>query len=116
VVHLERIRRAEQQPLAVLRNWLLFDVASHLTEAELQTHGLYTLLRKVGVRPHSANQRIGAAAANTVNARLLDIPVGAPLVTMRRVMQDDRGRVIELGEHIYDARHYTVEMTVVENP
>jgi hypothetical protein len=29
-------------------------------------------------------------------------------------MQDDRGRTVELGEHVYDAQHYAVEMTVVE--
>jgi DNA-binding GntR family transcriptional regulator len=116
VIHLERRRNAERNPLAIMRNWLRTDVADHLTEENLATYGLYTLLRQVGVRPHSASQRIGAAAANSVNARLLDLPVGAPLVTMRRVMQDDRGRVVELGEHAYDARQYTVEMTVVENP
>jgi DNA-binding GntR family transcriptional regulator len=116
VVYVERCRTAGGSRLAILRNWLTVEAAGHLTHETLSTNGLYALLRQVGVRPHSASQRIGAVAANTTNARLLGIAVGAPLVTMRRVMQDDRGRVVELGEHLYDAQHYAVEMTVIEGP
>jgi DNA-binding GntR family transcriptional regulator len=116
VVFIERCRTAGGSRLAILRNWLTVESSGHLTHETLTATGLYALLRQVGVRPHSASQRIGAVAANTINARLLGVAVGAPLVSMRRIMQDDRGRVVELGEHLYDAQHYAVEMTVVEGP
>ncbi len=115
VVYLERCRVSGGRPLAILRNWLTLAAAGHLTTELLTRNGLYQLLRQVGVRPHSATQRIGAIAANANNARLLELPVGSPLLTMRRVMRDDRGNVAELGEHVYDAQHYAVEMTVMES-
>jgi DNA-binding GntR family transcriptional regulator len=114
VIYIERCRSSADQQLAILRNWITVEAGQHLTVDSLTQHGLYTLLRQVGVRPHSASQRIGAIGANVNNARLLNLAVGAPLLTMRRVMQDDRGRTVELGEHVYDAQHYAVEMTVVE--
>ena len=116
VVHIERLRATSPstQPLAILRNWLLVDVAGALTADELAGRGLYGLLRDRGVRPHSAVQRLGAVAADPTDAALLGVPEGAPLVTMRRVMQDDTGRVVELGDHRYDAAHYTVELNVIE--
>lgn len=113
VVHLVRRRCAGPQPLAVLRNWLIAEAADHLTADQLETHGLYSLLRERGVRPHYADQRLGAKAATDEEAALLDIEPGAPLVTMRRVMQDDTGRPVEVGDHVYDAAHYSLELSVV---
>jgi DNA-binding GntR family transcriptional regulator len=115
VVRIVRVRSVGRQPLAIMRNWLVADVAGAITVAELTARGLYSLLRERGVRPHSATQRLGAVAASADDARMLDIDIGAPLVTMRRVMQDDSGRCVELGDHRYDAAHYSVELNVLES-
>ncbi|MFM2182711.1 MAG: hypothetical protein RJB61_1005 [Actinomycetota bacterium] len=115
IVQMVRVRAAAGQPLAVLRNWLIPEVASDLTVAHLTARGLYDLLRERGVRPHLAFQRHGAKAADAWEAQHLDIAVGDPLVTMHRIMQDVTGRRIELTRTVYHAEHYTVETTVVEN-
>jgi DNA-binding GntR family transcriptional regulator len=115
VVHIERLRAVGGQPLAIMRNWLITDVADDIEPGDLERRGLYAILRERGVRPHSAVQRLGAVAASPTDAELLHLEVGAPLVTMRRVMQDNTGRVVELGDHRYDAAHYTVELNVIEN-
>lgn len=114
VVCLERLRYAGRTPLAILRNFLIVDAAGDLTVDQLQSSGLYELLREKGVFPRIATQVIGAKAASEQEAHALDLAVGAPLLTMRRVMQDQLGRTIELGVHTYDAANYTVETTVVD--
>jgi DNA-binding GntR family transcriptional regulator len=114
VVHIERLRSIGAQPLAILRNWLIVEVAESITEEQLRQRGLYALLRERGVRPHSAAQRLGATAASAADAALLGVSTGAPLMTMRRVMHDVTGRLVELGDHRYDAAHYTVELNVIE--
>jgi len=114
VVHIERLRSVGTQPLAILRNWLIVDAAGAISSDDLARHGLYALLRERGVRPHSAAQRLGAVAASSVDAALLGLPAGSPLMTMRRVMHDVTGRIVELGDHRYDATQYTVELDVVE--
>lgn len=115
IVQMVRVRAAAGQPLAVLRNWLIPDVASDLTVAHLAARGLYDLLRERGVRPHLAFQRHGAKAADAWEAQHLGIAIGDPLVTMHRIMQDVTGRRVELTRTVYHAEHYTVESTVVEN-
>ncbi|MFM7044009.1 MAG: GntR family transcriptional regulator [Ilumatobacteraceae bacterium] len=115
VVQMVRVRAAGGQPLAVLRNWLIPEVASDLTVAHLTSRGLYDLLRERGVRPHLAFQRHGAKAADAWEAQQLGIEVGDPLVTMHRIMQDVTGRRVELTRTVYHAEHYEVETTVVEN-
>jgi DNA-binding GntR family transcriptional regulator len=114
VVFIERCRLAAGRRLAVMRNWLLAEVAEGIAADDLRTRGLYELFRSRGVRPHQATQQFGARLATPVDAALLGLAVGAPLLTMRRVMQDQTGRAVELGVHAYDAMHYTVEMTVLE--
>lgn len=115
VIELVRVRSAGARRLALLRNWLLRDAANDLTVERLEGEGLYALLRAQGVRPHYAQQRLGAKVADDHESELLGIEPGAPLVTMRRVMQDDTGRLVEVGEHVYDAAHYSIEMSVVES-
>ena len=114
VVTIVRLRSAGSRKLAVLRNWLIADVASELTAEVLAQQGLYALLRANGVRPHSARQRLGAKIADPVETEMLGLAPGSALMTMRRVMQDDTGRVVEIGSAVYDAEHYTVEMSVVD--
>lgn len=115
VVYLERRRSVGSIRLALMRNWLIVEAAGSLTTEQLQTSGLYALIRSAGIRPHYATQRIGATVAGEIEAEVLGVRVGAPLVTMRRVMQDLTGRPVEIGQHVYDAEHYSVEMNVVEN-
>ncbi|MFM2072796.1 MAG: hypothetical protein RLZZ623_3060 [Actinomycetota bacterium] len=114
VVYIERCRSAGLRRLAIMRNWLTVDAAGTITAHELRTTGLYELLRSRGVYPHSATQRIGASSATPTEAALLDLPVGAPLLTMRRVMQSMNAIRIEVGDHVYDASHYAIDMTVID--
>ena len=115
VVFIERCRSADGRRLAIMRNWLSVDAAGDLTTVQLARTGLYALMQARGVRPHSALQRIGARSASPTDAALLGIPVGSALLTMRRVMRDDSGTPIEVGEHIFDASNYSIEMTVFES-
>ena len=112
VVAVERLRSADGQPLAILRNWLPPEVGE-LTAELLAEHGLYALLRRYGVHLRIANQRIGAAVADPAQARLLGSRNGDPLLTMERVSYDDTGRPVELGRHVYRADGYSFELTVV---
>jgi DNA-binding GntR family transcriptional regulator len=115
VVHVERCRFADGRRLAIIRNWLPVEVAGEITTTQLTTTGLYALLRARGVFPHYAVQRIGARAAAPTDAALLDLPPGAPLLTMHAVMQDRSGRRVEVGDHVYDASAYSIEMAIIES-
>lgn len=115
VMYLERLRMAAGNPLALMRNWLHFDITNDITSDDLRQFGLYDLLMARRVRPRIAHQTIGAKAATKAEAASLQLELGAPLLTMRRIMQADNGRTIELGDHVYDADRYSVEMTVVDS-
>jgi DNA-binding GntR family transcriptional regulator len=113
VYHLERLRYAQEEPLALMRNWLPVDVAD-LTSTALEQHGLYQLIRAAGVHLRIGTQTIGARAATPSEARLLTEPRSAPLLTMTRTTYDDSGRAVEFASHVYRAARYSFELTLVE--
>ncbi|NUT34226.1 MAG: GntR family transcriptional regulator [Hamadaea sp.] len=113
VVHVQRLRFAQGEPLAIMHNWLPTGL-TELSAERLAEHGLYELLRSAGVHMRVANQRIGARAATAAEARLLHERRGAPLLTMTRTAFDDGGRAVEHGSHVYRPEFYSFEMALVE--
>lgn len=114
VLALERLRYADDEPLALLRNYLPHGIVP-LTEEGLTTNGLYQTMRAAGIRLHLASQVVGARAATTSEARLLAESRGAPLLTMRRTAYDDAGHVVEYGDHVYRASVYSFEFVLASH-
>jgi DNA-binding GntR family transcriptional regulator len=106
---------ASEQPVALMRNFLPLALEEVVTEEGLRTTGLYRLLRQGGIHLRLASQTIGARSAQRREARLLKVPSGSPLLTMRRISYDDAGRPVEYGSHVYPAERYSFEMSVVSD-
>jgi DNA-binding GntR family transcriptional regulator len=107
----ERLRYAEGEPLALMRNHVPASLL-RLSADDLQAHGLYELLRNAGVSLKIAKQSIGARAATTAEARVLGEARRAPVLTMTRSVYDDQGRAVEHGRHIYRASRYSFDLTL----
>lgn len=114
VLHLRRLRFANGEPLAILENYLP-DTLAEIGRADLVQRGLYQLMRGRGVHMRVAKQRIGARAGTTEECRLLTERKGSPLLTMDRATHDDYGRTVEWGHHLYRARLYSFEITLVDH-
>ncbi|MFE2291399.1 GntR family transcriptional regulator [Streptomyces sp. NPDC059452] len=112
-VHLvERLRYAHDEPMALLRNHLPPDLLD-LPDRELESTGLYRMMRASGITLHSARQSVGARAATVGEARALGEEAGAPLLTMERTTYDDTGRAVEFGSHVYRASRYTFDFQLL---
>jgi DNA-binding GntR family transcriptional regulator len=112
VLTLERLRYAQDEPLALMLNYLPTGLIQ-LTTQELERHGLYQLLRESGVHLRIASQTIGARAATAAEARLLGERRSAPLLSMTRTTYDDTGRIVECARHLYRASVYSFELTLL---
>lgn len=112
VLHLVRLRSADDVPLAILDNVLPAEFLD-LSVDDLSHYGLYQMLRARGATIRVAKQSIGARAASGREAELLDIAKGGPVLTMSRTAFDNSGNAIELGRHIYRPDLYSFEITLV---
>ena len=112
VVAVERLRYADGQPLAVMRNWLPVGLVE-LDVGQLERSGLYQLMRAAGIGLHLASQTIGARGAGAAEAKLLQAHKGEPLLTMERTTYNENGQPVELGDHLYRASLYSFEIVLV---
>jgi len=114
VLHLRRLRFAHGEALAIMENYLPEDLIP-LGEADLNTRGLYQLMRSRGVNIRVAKQRIGARTGTPEECTLLGERKGSPVLTMERAAHDDSGRPVDWGRHAYRASQYSFEVTLVDH-
>ena len=112
VVTVVRLRSARDRPIAKMTNYLPAGIV-HFDAETLESHGLYELLKSGGIVLHSASQIVGARTATAAEARLLEEPRGAALLTMQRQTFDDHGSVVEFGTHLYAASRYSFEINLL---
>jgi DNA-binding GntR family transcriptional regulator len=113
VLHMRRLRLADDVPLAVLENYLPREFVD-ITRDDLEAFGLYQLLSARGVGIRVARQRIGARTATPDEATALDLDKRSAVLTMERVAFDGNGRAVEFGHHAYRPDLYSFEVTLVD--
>jgi GntR family transcriptional regulator len=95
LVHLERLRLAGAEPLAVDRVWLPAELAEPLLDADFTHTSLYgELASRAGVRIDGGSEQIHAAMPSLPERRLLDCPQGAGAFVIERLGRA-RGRPVE---------------------
>lgn len=110
---LTRLRWIDEQPLALMHNYLPVSLVD-LETFDLTHDGLYASLRRSGILMRVAKQRIGARGALADEADHLREPAGSPLLTMQRTAYDNAGHAVEYGRHAYRPELYAFELTLVE--
>jgi DNA-binding GntR family transcriptional regulator len=110
IVRMRRIRSIETGPLAIMTNLVPLDVCPSLKS--LSKQGLYAAMKESGVSMMTAHQTVGARNATPDDAEQLGVPVDAPLLTMQRTTYDATGRVVEYGNHLYNASLYSIHLSL----
>ena len=100
VLRVKRVNLADGEPFAVVTVWCPAELGQHLSRADVEHHPFYELL---DITLRGATQTIGADGASADEARLLRVPVGAPLLKCQRVTTDDSGTAVLVSEHLFPA-------------
>ncbi len=112
VLRVKRVNMADDHPFAVVTVWCPFDLGKHLSRHDVEHSSFYTLLK---VNLGGATQTIGADAATTTEAQLLEIPVGSPVLSCDRVTQDISGKAVLVSHHVFPAHrtNFVVDLPAV---
>jgi GntR family transcriptional regulator len=100
VLRVRRLNLADGEPFALVTVWCRADLAQNLSRADVERSPFYELLN---VPLKGAVQTIGADAASTDDAELLQIPLGSPVLRCSRTTTDTSGRSVLLSEHVFPA-------------
>lgn len=112
---LVRVRHLEDTPMALITTWLPLDVTSKLTLDRLTNQSLLRLIEGSGVRIDRASQVVSARLADVATAQYLDVTVGAPLLSVQRIVREMSGRPVQLLQGLYrpDRYEYRMELSRV---
>jgi len=108
ILYLQRLRLADDEPLAIECSQLNFRGCEGLLEEDLEHNSLYQLLEaKYGLPLMEAEQELEAGLAGDEEAELLQIAPGNSVLFTRRTTYTDRNLPIEYAKSVYCGNKYT---------
>lgn len=109
IIRIERLRWNNDKPFGIMVNLLPADVAPTLTQ--LTQQGLYKCLEERGIVLANASEKVSARNATASEAEMLQINDRDALLSLKRTAYDTNGRVVEFGDHVYNAARYSLTFT-----
>jgi DNA-binding GntR family transcriptional regulator len=106
ILHLERLRRLDDRPVALQLARIPLDRARSLAAADLEGVSIYALLEAGGHIPTRSDCDVRAETPTSQDARLLG---SVPLLVVRQITYDQRGEPIELSEMRYRGDRYHLQ-------
>ena len=100
VLRVKRVNLADGEPFAVVTVWCPGELGSRLSRRDVERRPFYELL---DVELHGASQTIGADLVDEVDAALLGVPVGSPVLRCQRITTARTGEPVLVSEHIFPA-------------
>jgi GntR family transcriptional regulator len=111
VTRLERLRLAEDEPMAIETCHIPVALCPGLAERDLEGVSLYDLLRsEYRLDVQWAQQSLEASSATSAEARLLGIKRGAPVLRTERLTFDSAGRPVEFAVSVYRGDRYKLNV------
>ena len=109
VLSVRRVNLADGEPFARVTVWCPERLGRELSLSQVEEQSFYDLLP---VRFGGATQTIGADAAGPLDAELLGVPVGSPVLVCRRVTADVAGTPVLIGDYVFPAHRteFTVDL------
>lgn len=109
---IERLRLADDTPMAIERSHVPAALARGLLDHDLENASLYdTLERHFGLTPDAGEESIEAVAASDADAELLRIPAGSPVLLLERIARAS-GRPIEYVVSRYRGDRYQLRVSL----
>lgn len=99
--HIQRVHYKEGAPFCTLDNYLSADIYLRYRE-RLQVELVMPVLAGAqDIEIDRVHQTLTVNGANQSNAELLDLPLGAPVATVRRTIKDKAGTCIFVADLVY---------------
>jgi len=95
IVRCTRLRIRQNQPYCHVTNDLPFEIGQKIRRADWKGSVSRALEDKLNIPLREASQTVGASLADSTMARLLSCRIGAPLLSVDRIVYTDHGQPVE---------------------
>lgn len=103
---IERLRTADDEPIAIEWAYLPQHHLPDLRASDLEDHSLYERLRAAGVHVGHATQAIAPTVTDAEESALLGVPELTPALLFERTTVSDSDEVIEFVRSVYRGDRY----------
>jgi len=103
VVHFERLRYADDKPLVLEKSWIPAAQCPDLKREDIKGSLYLVLFKKYHHHVAAAHQSLRAILASELDARVLNLQIGAPVMLVDGVTYLEDGRAIEVEESHFRA-------------
>ena len=110
-----RVRAANGSPVVLETSFFPARMVPGLLERDLASASIYRLMdRHHDARPVRARQTLEPIVAGEAESRLLEVPVGSPLMLVERTAWDRRDRAVEHARDLYrgDRSRFVTELSL----
>lgn len=117
VIDIKRLRFIEDEPIVIVSSYLPYELCPQLAETDLTNQSLYAFLEnECGITIAYGRRSIEAVAADQVEADLLQIEFGAPLILLDSVsyLEDDTPIEYYHAVHRGDRSRFEVELVRIK--
>ena len=114
---IERVRYADNDPIAIERNYYPLEIGLKLKEHDLNKVALYAVLENLGIL-HQAEQMITSTMPTEEEANLLGISNDAKnlsILVAERITSDSQGNIVEYYNAVYRADKYAFRIKLFRN-
>ena len=103
VLHFERLRYADDKPLVLEKSWIPAAQCPDLKREDIKGSLYLALFKKYHHHVAAAHQSLRAILASELDARVLDLQIGEPVMLVDGVTYLEDGRAIEVEESHFRA-------------
>ena len=117
VIQIDRLRFLGQEPIVLVNSYLPFDLVPELDEVDLSDQSLYVYLENVhGIQISHGKRYIGAVPADQLEAKLLQVDIGSPLILLDSISYLSDGTPLEYFHALHrgDRSRFEVELIRVD--
>lgn len=119
VIQIDRLRYINHEPIVFVTTYLPYHLCPDLLEVDLEERSLYAYLEEEHDLYITRGKRyLEAVPANQLEAELLQIPVGSPLILLDSVSYLDDGSPVEYFHALHrgDRSRFETELVRVSEP
>jgi GntR family transcriptional regulator len=113
VLTIRRVRYVDHEPVALVTAYVPEQLGRELTARRLGSDTVLAALDKLGYHGSTNEQEMTAVAADPFTAKHLGFGVGSPVLNMKCLARDARGRILRYANYLYRPDRYEIH-TVVE--
>ncbi|MCK4791424.1 MAG: GntR family transcriptional regulator, partial [Desulfobacteraceae bacterium] len=119
VIQIDRLRYVNHEPIVLVTTYLPLDLCPELLEVDLTNQSLYAYLEKEhGLQIARGKRFLEAVIANQLEAELLKVDIGSPLILLNSVSYLHDGTPIEYFHALHrgDRSRFETELVRVSQP